>query len=191
MSEQKSPRRKKTLIVVTIAATVLALGTIGTVAAQKRGYDCGGGAGSGHRVGFNPAAVEQLGLSEQEMAKFEELRDKAMDMRGGMRASFAPVREAFQTQRNSDDPDLRAVVQQARAAMEARHAERQALIDEGLAFYDTLSPEQKRQVMDMLSNRFDRFGAGMHRGGRGGGHGHGGHRRGWDDDQSDSEAREG
>lgn len=189
MSEQKSPRRKKTLLVVAIAATAVTLGTVGTVVAHQRGADCGGG--FGHKVGFNPAAVEQLGLNEEETARFENLRDKAMDMRRGMRESFAPVREAFAAQRNSDDPDLRSVVEQARAAMDARQAERQALIDEGLAFYDTLSPEQKRQVMDMLSKRFDRFGAGMQRGGRGAGHGQGWHHRGWDDDRSDTVEREG
>ena len=167
------------MVVVGILAAVLTLGLVGTVVAKQRGYGCGDGHDG--RAGFGPKAIEELGLSTEEAAKLESLRDRAMGMRQDVRGEFSMVREAFEAQRNADSPDLRTVVEQARAAMEETRAERQALIDEGLALYDSLEPEQQRKVMDMLSNRFGRFA----HGGRHGGYGK--HRRGWDDDREETE----
>ena len=85
---------------------------------------------------------------------------------------MSEVREAFRAQRNADNPNLRAVVEQAQKIMDDRRAQRQAMMDEGLAFYETLSPEQQRKVMGMLENGFGRHGFG------GPYRGHGAHQRG-------------
>lgn len=178
MSEHNTRNRKRTVVFLVIAASVLTIGVVGTGVAKQRGYGCWDG--DGHRAGFGPKAIEELGLNAEETAQLESLRDKAMAMRRDGREEFSAVRDAFQVQRNADNPDLRAVIEQARAAMDAHRAERQALIDEGLAFYDTLEPEQQRKAMDMLAKRFGRFAQGGH-------HGYGKHHRGYDDDRDDDE----
>lgn len=181
MSDKTIGRRKKTMVIVGILAAVLTLGLVGTVVAKQRGYGCEGGRGPSHGFGFGPQAIEELGLSAEETANIEGLREKAMAMRQVSRDAFSAVQEAFETERNADTPNLRAVVEQARGTMDGMRAQREALMDEGLALYETLSPEQQRKVMDMLQHRFARFGHGGHH------RRHGWNRDRYDDDDDGSE----
>lgn len=182
MSNQKPGNKRRTVVVVGILATALTLGIAGTVVAKQSGYGCEGGQ---RQMGFGAKAIDELGLSAEDKAKLESLRSQAMEMRKESRDAMSEVREAFRAQRDADNPNLRAVVEQAQKIMDERRAQRQAMMDEGLAFYETLSPEQQRKVMGMLENRFGRHAqGGQHRG-----HGahHRGHGRGYEGSDNESE----
>lgn len=186
MSTQNPGSRKRTFLVVGILATALTLGVAGTVVAKQRGYNCDEGERHG---GLGAKAIEELGLSTEQAAKLESLRERAMSMRTEQRDAMSDVRGVFRSERNADNPDLRAVVEQVRQVMDARHAQQRSMIDEGLALYETLSAEQQRKVMGMLENRFGRHGHGRMHGGRGehrGGYGRDYDAEDEDDDESSS-----
>ncbi len=167
MATQKRSR-KKTVIIAGIVATVFTLGLAGTVIAKQRGY--------GHH-GFSERAIEELGLGEENTAKLRALQEQAMQMRTEAHESRGEIREAFQSERNADKPDLRKVIAQAQAQMDQLKDKRQALIDEGLALFDTLEPTQQRAVMDLIANRFGHGLGRMHHGRHGAHEGHGHHER--------------
>jgi len=151
---------KKTLITtLTLIATVA---FAGTAFAQGPGR----GHGRGHRMFRH---LEQLGLSAEQSAQIQELRQQH-------RAQVAPFREQMRNERRamrelwqSDAPDRAAIIAQHNVIAEIREQMAIARIDLRLAVFQLLTAEQRSQLRDMRG-RGNREGRGRH-GGRGRGRG--------------------
>lgn len=154
-----------------VAALVVGLGGAGSVAAKN--YWKGN-----HFHLLSPAVIESLDLTPQQMTNLEALQARAATARQDMRSSLQTVKDVLKQQRSAQEPDLRAVVDAGEHVLDEMRAEKRQLIEESLELYDTLAPEQKRQLVAALADRFDKMGGPRHHGAR---HGKHGHQTGWGD----------
>lgn len=103
-------------------------------------------------------AVAELHLNPVQMALLRQVRAQSGLVVDTVQAEMRMLRQRLDSELASDDPNLREVFEQG---TEARRQVIFAAIDQArerrLELYDTLSPEQKRQVAGHIEKRLSRF----------------------------------
>jgi Spy/CpxP family protein refolding chaperone len=143
---------KKAMAGMSVVALALAV-SAGVAGAQGPGPGPRGGrpGDRGAGRGFGPAPeqlAERLGLSEDQKAQWQSMREKSRD---GMKPLFESARQAQETFRKlleADSPDPLAVGQAALAAHAAQkkiHDAQQASFEE---LKSILTPEQRQKLDD-------------------------------------------
>ena len=103
-------------------------------------------------------AIAALQLNPVQLALLQQVRARSGVVLDTVQTEMRLLRQRLDTELAADEPDLRQVFEQG---TEARRETIFAAIDQArelrLDLYDTLSPEQKRQVAGHIERRLSRF----------------------------------
>jgi len=103
-------------------------------------------------------AIAALQLSPAQHSALQRVRSQSGQAIETVRTELGALRQRLDAELANNDPDLRKVFEQGTAARrEAIFASIDQARDLRLSFYDTLSPAQKRQVAERISQRLNRF----------------------------------
>ncbi len=101
--------------------------------------------------------TEDLELTDAQQASLEALRSESEELRSEGGGERQAVHDAIRTELETEEPDLRKIVELTRVKIDEGSSLRQELIEAHLSFYETLTPEQKRQVAAKMSEHMERM----------------------------------
>ncbi len=107
---------------------------------------------------FSPQVVGQLHLSSTQSQALDKIQTERKAMFTQMRDQHQAMMQSMQTALKSDNPDMRALVNQMDATMGQMHDNMRKIQNEELNLYDTLTAEQKKVVRDALLKRMSSMG---------------------------------
>lgn len=145
---------KKSHIVAGVAVVVALTAGLGIGCVSARMHAPHAGMAGGPM--FDSRDLAALNLTPEQAAQAEAIRTRTREARAQAGKEIGAVRRAAEEELAKDAPDLKRIAdlaEQAHARVRgAMHESR----DQKLALYATFSPEQKRQVRDVLKAKFER-----------------------------------
>ncbi len=138
-----------------------------------RGQGRGGG-GFDRKMG---RMAEHLNLNPQQQSLFDNMRSTSRNYIEIQRSSRRALRSAFKEQLSQENPDFEAAAKEVKAEYgDKLKVSYEKMVDAGVTFYNSLSAEQRRNMVEMREKRGERA---RHRkgtrGGGGQGYGRGGY----------------
>ncbi len=131
------------------------------VGAAATGKACGprhDGPGERHSMLFEEI-TEDLELTEVQQKHLTTLREEERALRSEGAEERSAVHDAIRAELESEEPDLRKIVELTRSKLEEKSTLRQEMIDAQLGFYETLTPVQKKQVAENMLAHLERMDA--------------------------------
>lgn len=103
------------------------------------------------------SATAALHLNAQQKEDLNRIQSQAINNQRFVQEQLSTIRTILDSELTQTEPDLRKVVTEARTRFDAVQAQIRTNMDNRLAFYESLSAEQKQVIRAELRQRLERF----------------------------------